>query len=232
MNFSDLSQNAVLAKARAMYAGTLTNENYVDLANCRTINEAANYLKGRTSYSEAFVSVPNVKIHRARLEAVLKRYMLSRIASLCSFEKAIGQNLYEILLLRNDVDCIITCADYLDSDNIGEYLLFVPDFFKEHSELTMLPLERARNFDELLSGLHGTRYESIIKKAMNGKTEFSVQLLENVLYNYLYTEASSIICEKYKKGKKRDELLDVFRMRSDMKTIESIYRLKKYYGSG
>ena len=51
MNFSDLSQNAVLAKARAMYAGTLTNENYVDLANCRTINEAANYLKGRTSYS-------------------------------------------------------------------------------------------------------------------------------------------------------------------------------------
>lgn len=26
MNFSDLSQNAVLAKARAMYAGTLTNE--------------------------------------------------------------------------------------------------------------------------------------------------------------------------------------------------------------
>ena len=201
MNFSDLSQNAVLAKARAMYAGTLTNENYVDLANCRTINEAANYLKGRTSYSEAFVSVPNVKIHRARLEAVLKRYMLSRIASLCSFEKAIGQNLYEILLLRNDIDCIITCADYLDSDNIGEYLLFVPDFFKEHSELTMLPLERARNFDELLSGLHGTRYESIIKKAMNGKTEFSVQLLENVLYNYLYTEASSIICEKYKKGK-------------------------------
>ena len=107
-----------------------------------------------------------------------------------------------------------------------------PDFFKEHSELTMLPLERARNFDELLSGLHGTRYESIIKKAMNGKTEFSVQLLENVLYNYLYTEASSIICEKYKKGKKRDELLDFFRMRSDMKTIESIYRLKKYYGSG
>lgn len=67
---------------------------------------------------------------------------------------------------------------------------------------------------------------------MNGKTEFSVQILENVLYNYLYTEASSIICEKYKKGKKRDELLDFFRMRSDMKTIESIYRLKKYYGSG
>ena len=45
------------------------------------------------------------------------------------------------------------------------------------------PLERARNFDELLSGLHGTRYESIIKKAMNGKTEFSVQLLENVLFS-------------------------------------------------
>lgn len=38
---------------------------------------------------------------------------------------------------------------------------------------------------------------------MNGKTEFSVQLLENVLYNYLYTEASSIICDKYKKAKAR-----------------------------
>lgn len=225
---SDLSANAILAKSRAMYADMLTNENYNDLASCRTINEAANYLKSHTAYDNAFVAVPNVKISRARLEAVLKKYMLSRIASLCSFEKAIGQELFETMIQRSDIDCILTCADYLDSQNIGEYMLYVPDFFKEHSEIDTLPLERATTFEELSDALKGTRYHELIEKMLKGSRKPSVQILENTLYDYLYTKSAEMISEKYK-GKQREELLDFFRMRSDIKTIESIYRMKKYF---
>lgn len=228
---SNLSANAILAKSRAMYSNMLTTENYNDLANCRTINEAANYLKTHTAYNNAFVAVPNVKISRARLEAVLKKYMLSQIASLCSFEKAIGQELYEIIIRKNDIDCILTCADYLDSQNIGEYMLYIPDFFKEHSEIDTLPLERAASFTDLASALKGTRYFELIKKMLKGPRKPSVQVLENALYDYMYQEATEIIDEKFN-GKQREELLSFFKMRSDVKTIESIYRMKKYFKKG
>ena len=45
--------NAVLAKARAMYGKRLTAQNYTDLLACRTVNEAAAYLKAPTAYADA-----------------------------------------------------------------------------------------------------------------------------------------------------------------------------------
>lgn len=225
---ASLSSNAILAKARAMYADMLTGANYNELAACRTINEAANYLKGHTGYSAAFLSVPNVKIHRARLEAVLKRFMLERIAQLCAYEKSIGLKLYQSMLLKNDIDCILTCADYLDSDNIGEYMLYIPEFFKKHTELDFLPLERAQSFEELYDALRGTRYQPLLENFQNGSVKFKVQLLDNILYDYFYKQTAQLIAENFS-GRQKEELLDFFRMRADMKTVESIYRLKKYF---
>ena len=42
---SKLSANAISAKAHAMYADMLSAADYEALANCRTVNEAAGYLK-------------------------------------------------------------------------------------------------------------------------------------------------------------------------------------------
>ena len=46
--------NAVLAKARAMYGKRLTAQNYTDLLACRSVNEAAAYLKAHTAYADEF----------------------------------------------------------------------------------------------------------------------------------------------------------------------------------
>ncbi|MEG1834566.1 MAG: V-type ATPase subunit [Oscillospiraceae bacterium] len=225
---SALSANSLLAKARAMYGEILTNSNYDEMVNCRTINELASYLKNHTAYGSAFVDLTNVKINRARLEAVLKKHMLSRIASICSFEKAIGQSLFKSLLIKNDIECILTCANYLDSDNIGEYMIFIPEFFKTHSSLDTVALERSHSFDELYLALKGTIYQPLLDVFTNEANDFSVQLLESILYNYYYTQSAKIINENYK-GEKKEALLDIYRMASDYKTIESIFRLKKYF---
>ncbi len=228
---ASLSTNALLAKARAMYADVLTESNYTELAACRTVSETASYLKAHTAYGEAFSGLSNAKLHRARLEAVLKKYMLGKIADLFAYEKALGQELYSIFLLRSDIECILTCADFLDTDSIGDYLLYIPDFFKAHSEINIVPLERARSAAELCDALQGTRYASLVEPFQSGQMPFSVQTLENILYNYLYTQAKRIISENFR-GKQREDILDFFRMRADAKMLESICRLKTYYYKG
>ena len=42
------ADNAVMAKAHAMYGKRLTKENYNDMLNCKSLVELANYLKTRT----------------------------------------------------------------------------------------------------------------------------------------------------------------------------------------
>lgn len=225
---SSLSQNAVLAKARAMYADILTRADYDRLAACRTVGEAANYLKTHTAYGETIAALPNVKFHRARLEATLKRYMLTRVGSLCGFEKAIGQPIHRILLYKYEIDYILLCADYLDSDSVGVYSIDLPAFFQKHSALNPTALERARKPSDLVTALQGTHYAPIAEKAVNGQTEFSVQVLENALYADFYARGAEIIRGNFGK-KEQEELLDCFRLQADVKMIESVYRLKKYF---
>lgn len=225
---SSLSANAVLAKAHAMYAELLTETDYEALAVCRTVGEAATYLKTHTAYGQVFSSLPNGKVHRVRVEAAVNRQMQERIASLCSSSRALGQELYRIFLLRADIDCILLCADYLDSDSVGEYAVYLPPFFRDNAEVDVTVLERARCPEDLYRGLLGTRYAPLLDRMQSDFSEFSVPLLENSLYAYLYAQASEII-EKNFSGSARRDLLDHFRMRADMKTVESIYRQKRYF---
>lgn len=227
---SSLSANAISAKAHAMYADMLNAADYEALANCRTVSEAAGYLKAHTAYGQAFPSLTNVKLYRARLEAMVGKYMQERIASLCICEKALGQPLHRIFLLRADIDCILLCADYLDSDSVGEYAVYLPPFFRDNAEVDVTVLERARCPEDLFRGLRGTRYQPLIEKTASGQIGFSVPILETILYDYLYTQARDII-EKNFSGKDKSDLLDFFRMRADMKTVESIYRQKRYFGA-
>ncbi len=227
-SISSLSTNAVLAKARAMYADILTSENYEQLAACRTVHEAANYLKTHTAYGGAFSDAAGMKLHRARLEANLKKYMLCRVGELCAYEKALGQPIHQILLQKSEIDYILLCADYLDSDSVGVYSIETPAFFQSNTEVPPLALERARTPRELCTALQGTRYGLLTEKFLNGQVEFSVQLLENVLYADFYRSGAQIIRKNFS-GKSRDELLDCFRLHADVTMIESVYRLKRYF---
>ena len=50
---ASLSSNAVSAKARGMHGKRLTNNNFMDLLNCKTVHDVAYYLKNRTSLQES-----------------------------------------------------------------------------------------------------------------------------------------------------------------------------------
>lgn len=225
---SALSANAISAKAHAMYAEMLTEADYEALVNCRTVTEAAGYLKAHTAYGQVFSAYGGTKFHRVRVEAAINRRMQERIAALCTCERALGLTLHRIFLLRADIDCILLCADYLDSDSVGEYAVHLPPFFRDNAEVDVTVLERARCPEDLFRGLHGTRYAPLTEKIENSVFGFSVPILENTLYEYLYTQAKETV-EKNFSGRECAGLLDFFRMRADMKTVESIYRQKRYF---
>ena len=65
------ADNAVLAKAHAMYGKRITKENYTDMLNCKSLNELAAYLKTRTYFSADFEALP-ANINSAQIEELLK----------------------------------------------------------------------------------------------------------------------------------------------------------------
>lgn len=227
---SKLSSNAILAKSRAMYADSLTIEDYTALISCRSVSEIASYLKTHTKYGKNPSFAADSRYSRSRLEAQIRRYAYTEIAELAAFEGAIGGKLNEIIYLNYDVTLILACADRLDTNTVSDLSLFIPEKIKKHSSLDAPSLEMAMSFQELYNALSGTRYQKPLDIFIGGKATFSIPALENALYRYMCGEIKKIV-KKNCIGTSQKEILELFEAKSDFKMFESIYRMKKYFPS-
>lgn len=224
---ASLSAGALTAKAHAMYGEILDAGTYQEMLSCHSIAELASFLRDHTAYASVFGDFARMRIQRARFEALLRKYTMSRIASLAASEKALGGSLYKILIMYYDAELLITCAEYLNSEGMGESMQFVPAFFRENSELDEQALFRARSVDDMAAAIAGTPYQKLLD-GFSGGAPFSVRTLELLVDEFVYTRAEQVIREGFS-GEARKELLESLRMRADMKTVECLYRMKTYY---
>lgn len=225
---SSLSSNALLTKSRAMNSYTLTNDDYTQLANCRSLSDVLNYLKSNTVYEKAVSPLIGTHVYRARLEAEIRRFNYSKIADLAAFESAIGQTLHKIIYLKNDVRLILSCADHLDTNEISDFSLLTPPSYFRHSVLNPEALERATSFEEFYEALSDTPYVKALDIFAGGTQEFSVSSLENALFRYMYEEIRTLVKKNYL-GSAQKDILELMQADADYHLLESIYRMKRFF---
>lgn len=217
--------NAVLAKARAMYGKRLTAQNYTDLLACRTVNEAAAYLKAHTAYADAFEGVTMGSVSRRQIEILLREHLLNNFASLCRYEKSIGDGFYKYFVTLSDVDMLLHSVRYLNSRHLENNLAKVPDFFMRHSELNAAALETATNADLLLAAVEGSPYKAVLAPLVSaGRPDYFG--MELALNKYLRSQVEALIKKNYS-GKARKELDAMHAFDTDAENIVSLYRLKR-----
>lgn len=221
------AENALLARAHALYAKRLTGNDYAAMTSCRTNNELFAYIKEHTAFGAHIDRLPSVRLSRARFETAIRQALLNNIASLCRFEKLIGEQLYRYFIIKNEIETVLYCARHLDTDKIPD-LFIIPEFYKKEQTVFGETLQEACSFDELSAMLEGTPYKRFTEPLIASPTKAKQAILENSLYNYLYTSAADIVKSKFR-GKEREEILDYFRFLSDMTMISAFYRLHNSY---
>lgn len=221
MNYSE---NAVTAKVHALFAKRLTNEDYTNLLSFHSNEEIFNYLRSETSYAEYLDSLPSVTLSRSRFENVLHKSLLDRKASLCRFQKLIGDGTYRYFIKKDEIDTILYCARHLDSAVITDLFARPPVYTREQC-ISGEELQKATSFDEFTAILSQTPYKKLIEPLLSfGDKYKSLASLERVLFNSLYSDVKNAIYKKYR-GKSREEILNYIKFISDMSVISSLYRL-------
>lgn len=221
MNYSE---NAVTAKVHALFAKRLTDENYNTLLSFHSIEEIFNFLRSETSYAEYLDALPSVTLSRSRFENVLHKSLLQRKASLCRFQKLIGDETYRYFIKKDEVDTILYCARHLDTEIITDLFERPPVYTREQC-ISGKELQKATAFDEFALILSGTPYRKLLDPILSfGNNYKSLAALERILFNGLYSDIRNIICKKYR-GKERDEILNYIKFTSDMSVVSSLYRL-------
>lgn len=227
--FNKYSANTILAKAHAMYAGRLTESNYNDLLNCKSVGDIATYLKNRTVYADVLQDAMAESLHREQLESILHKRLFNQYASLCRYELSIGSELYRGFIIRAEVEEILKFLRFLCNHHPEDYIFSLPPFLTDHTQVNLFALAEVKEFDDILRVLNGTDYFQTIEP-------FVKQSKETGVIDYFSIEAEmkklefrlmcDIVTETFS-GKYKKEVIQYFEREIDIKNIINIYRLKR-----
>ena len=225
-----LSSNVVLAKARTMYGRRLTLADYNELLKCRNVGEVAGYLKNHTVYSKALAGIVENEVHRGQLEARLKQKLMEDYAALCKYEVEVDRHFSQSFIQRDEIRYILLTVMRLNSEKAESEDYFFPPYLLHRSKLNLPALARVKSAGDLKQLLENTPYEKLTETFLSKpETRIDYTELENVLYQYLYSNIIQTI-SKHFFGKSKKELRSIYQAYLDLNNYVRIVRMRVKYG--
>lgn len=226
---SSKSCNAVLAKSRAMYGKCLKDQDYQQIADCKTVPELASYLKTRTCYSRALAGLVENEIHRGQLEPLLRQEVYLDLIALSRYSTDDALAVSDFVISRLDIEQIVRCLMMMNIGRSEEFALSVPLSLDHFTPVSFKKLAAARSFDDVLSVVEHTKYYSVLKTFRPDEGQPArIAEIETALNNENYRMAMTAV-SKMKNKSEQKELRDLFNSVFDFENLERILRLKKYH---
>ena len=218
------ASNAVLAKARAMYAGHITPAEYETLISCHTLSELLSQLQRRRRYAAA-LSKATAQITPIQAEELLRLSVYEQLATLSRYEISERNEFFRFYIVKREIAQILRCLRLLSSGRAGEYLAELPPFFNHLTELDLIRLAEAKSFSDVLQVLDGTPYRQILRPFEPVFGEKGVYLrIEAAFHEYLHNYLFS--CAKHDKANEK-QMKEALSLYLDSAYMTAMYRMKK-----
>lgn len=223
-----LKFSGIVTKVRAMQSHMLTEKNFEEIANLRSVLDVVSYLKRTVSYKDIFEDVDENTLHRGDIEKILTKSLYNDYSKLYLFSGMEVRKFLKLYMKRYEVDLINYCSRIIFNHYKEPFdLSHKKAFFDKYSQISISRLLTAQTMEELVETLSDTEYYEPLKKLQSSTTP-SLYDYELALDLYYF---SAIWKEKKKILKKKD--LEIFTRDSgskiDLLNLQWIYRAKKYY---
>lgn len=222
------SENAISAKARAMFADRLTARNYTEMLQCKDVHDVAAYLKTKTPYGQYLSGLNTSTVHRGWLEENLKNILFRELDALSHYDFALGDKFYEYFIISGEILQITRCISLINTGSKDKYLLTLPEFFVDRATLDLMSLAKAQTMRDILEVLKGGAYYDICKRFIAGNREdIDLVNMSKALDEYKFNRLFEII-NSTTKGGARKELNNFAKMLVDIYNIEALERNNRF----
>ncbi len=223
------SEKAMLAKVRARFGKRLTEKNYEELCSLSSVSGVASYLKKHPHYKDTLVTVDPRNVHRGQLEAVLRRGIFSQYAGLAGSQPGGENGFYNYVILRSEVDQIVTMLRLIQAGTPGNYLLILPNYLIKYASFNLEALGRATSFDELLEVLRQTQYYQILRRNRPaGSKKIDIAACERALITQYYNAVLELISKHFDTNE-QEQLRKMLMLHVDIQNLTYVYRLKRFF---
>lgn len=220
--------SGITTKIRAMKAKLLTKQDYVAIANLRSVPEAIEYLKGKPAYTKYINQMDTSLYHRGNVEKVLAQSFYDDYTRIFRFAGMEQKKFLKTYWKRYEVDLINYCLrivfNHYDEPFDIEYKRGT---FDKYSQISIHKLVTSRTVDELIENLKDTEYYAPMARVRDagGTTLFDYDLTLNIYYfSTMWRREKRLLT-----GKEKDIFVKDYGTKIDLLNLQWIYRAKKYY---
>ena len=223
-----MSYSGIVTKVRAMQAKLLTEKDFENIANLKSVPEAIDYLKEKPAYAD-YVNRMDVSLyHRGNVEKVLYQSLFDDYTRIFRFAGMEQKKFLKIYWKRYEIDLINYCLRIIFNHYDKPFdLEYKKEFFDKYSQISIDKLITSRNIVELVDNLRGTEYYAPLQKLRDAE---DANLFDYDLALDLYYFSS--MWKKNKRllnGKELELYTRDCGTKIDLLNIQWIYRAKKYY---
>jgi len=219
MNYSGIN-----AKIRSMRGKLLKTQDYIDLANSKSIEDLANKLKNFETYEKIILELGHDELHRSNIESKLSFILMADFKRIFKFVDDYGLKKYlSAYFLKHEILILKLILSMIHDKRNLEYNLPEINFF---IKIDFNKLKSSVSIKDFIDNLKGTEFYDIL---INTYTQTqSVFELEIKLDLYYYMRIWSLQ-KKYLSVKNKNILSVVMGTEIDLLNIIWLYRMKKYY---
>ena len=223
---------AIIAKARAMCAESLTPDDYRSLLRRNSLSAIISFLKEKERYRKVFSGANEVRINRRQAEQLLQKNLFETYTRLCRFMSADKSGFCYYYVKECEYKQVLTALIYLQSGTEDEYIKVLPGYLIEQSSVDLIALAHATTADDFLRVLENTSYGKCLSPLLRGKNagEADIEKCAIALYkNYMRWVFKAL--ERGHSSEEAKALKKIFLRKADLDNIFTCYRMRKYFAS-
>ena len=223
-----MSYSGIVTKVRAMQAKLLTEKDFENIANLKSVPEAIDYLKEKPAYAD-YVNRMDVSLyHRGNVEKVLYQSLFDDYTRIFRFAGMEQKKFLKIYWKRYEIDLINYCLRIIFNHYDKPFdLEYKKEFFDKYSQISIDKLITSRNIVELVDNLRVTEYYAPLQKLRDAEDAnlFDYDLALDLYYfSSMWKKNKRLL-----KGKELELYTRDCGTKIDLLNIQWIYRAKKYY---
>lgn len=220
--------SSVNAKVRALYGKLLSNCDYEELLEKRSVPSVAEYLKKSSGYGELLSSINESQVHRGELEKVFRASLYNDFIKVLRFLSSGSKKFLEAAFLRYEVEDLKMLFRIIYTGHKDETMKNSLVFLKNHSSLDFSKLINSSNIPDIVHSLKGSEYYKVLSPLASGSAKPNLFDIEMSLdLHYFMTMLK--LTEKLLSAGDYKRIINTFGTEIDMLNIMVIYRCKKMF---
>lgn len=223
------TSQAMIPKARGMYAKRIHPAEYEELMRRRTVPEVAAVLKKHPYFGDSLATLSPIDPRRQQLEELLGMDIFNKYEALMRYDFA-AESFCHYFIIECEVREILRALRMLSVGVTSDYIQHLPPFLEGALRFDLFRLAEARSFDQVLEVLRFTPYHKALRPVWEHDPFLrDYPAAEAVMIRFYYASVFDL-AKKYLSGREASAVCSLFLQEAEVYNINVILRSKIYFG--